>query len=412
MPLRTAFAWLAAFVIMVTQGCGGGSGSSGSSDAVRTICAPAPTNSTSIDLSGVTVQQLDDDKRWVASLMTQNYLWPNDTPAVNAQDSAYSNASAPYDSLKAYFQALLSPLVISSGRKKDRYSYVSTVRATAAYYEGNSVTGLGLEWGKVADPGIFRLRYIEPDSAAARTSGLQRGDTLVKVQGVTWTEAGATSQARQLWNGGINPSTACRTTLEVRRNGESLTLAVDSAPYIPQSVPLTRILIDKNKQAVGYVHFTDYTAPAEAALIEAINRFKAAKVSDVVVDMRYNGGGYLYVANALASMLSIPATTNNKVFYSAQYGPNSGRSQDNKNFAAQACIMSSDYTCTRSDDLPHLGLARVYVLTTGSTCSASEAVINGLRGVDVQVITLGQKTCGKPYGFQSNTHNGIAYFPI
>jgi hypothetical protein len=62
--------------------------------------------------------------------------------------------------------------------------------------------------------------------------------------------------------------------------------------------------------------------------------------------------------------------------------------------------------------LPNLGLNRVFVLATAGTCSASESVINGLRGVDVEVIVLGSSTCGKPYGFTARDNCGLSYFPV
>src|SRR6185295_10452408 len=55
---------------------------------------------------------------------------------------------------------------------------------------------------------------------------------------------------------------------------------------------------------------------------------------------------------------------------------------------------------------------RVFVLTSGRTCSASESIINSLRGIDVQVIRVGDTTCGKPYGFRQKNNCGLAYFPI
>src|SRR6185295_9132799 len=69
-------------------------------------------------------------------------------------------------------------------------------------------------------------------------------------------------------------------------------------------------------------------------------------------------------------------------------------------------------TSTANAALPTLDLSRVYVLTTSETCSASEAVINGLRGVDLDVRQIGGGTCGKPYGFAAQDNCGISYFPI
>ena len=62
--------------------------------------------------------------------------------------------------------------------------------------------------------------------------------------------------------------------------------------------------------------------------------------------------------------------------------------------------------------LPTLNLPRVYVLTGGTTCSASESIINGLRGVNVEVIQIGSTTCGKPYGFYPRDNCSTTYFTI
>jgi carboxyl-terminal processing protease len=62
--------------------------------------------------------------------------------------------------------------------------------------------------------------------------------------------------------------------------------------------------------------------------------------------------------------------------------------------------------------LPALNLSRVFVLTGSSTCSASEAIINGLRGIDINVIQIGSITCGKPYGFYGTDNCGNTYFTI
>jgi hypothetical protein len=62
--------------------------------------------------------------------------------------------------------------------------------------------------------------------------------------------------------------------------------------------------------------------------------------------------------------------------------------------------------------LPTLGLSRVIVITGADTCSASESVINSLRGVGVEVIQIGSQTCGKPYGFYPQDNCGTTYFSI
>src|SRR5256885_15470283 len=66
----------------------------------------------------------------------------------------------------------------------------------------------------------------------------------------------------------------------------------------------------------------------------------------------------------------------------------------------------------RSTLFPYTTLFRSFVLTTAATCSASEAVMNGLAGVGVQVIQIGSTTCGKPYGFYPEDNCGTTYFSV
>ena len=70
------------------------------------------------------------------------------------------------------------------------------------------------------------------------------------------------------------------------------------------------------------------------------------------------------------------------------------------------------FNVPRGTALPTLDLPRVYVITGANTCSASESIINGLRGVDVEVIQVGTSTCGKPYGFYPTDNCGTTYFTV
>ncbi len=70
------------------------------------------------------------------------------------------------------------------------------------------------------------------------------------------------------------------------------------------------------------------------------------------------------------------------------------------------------FSSTAGQALPFLALPRVFVLTTGSTCSASESIINSLQGVNVQVVQIGSTTCGKPYGFYPTDNCAVTYFSI
>jgi len=163
---------------------------------------------------------------------------------------------------------------------------------------------------------------------------------------------------------------------------------------------------------VGYILFNDHILASEAMLIDAINQLQQAGVTELVLDIRYNGGGYLAIASELAYMIAGPATTGKtfeKLSFNDKYptiDPVTGQPLTPTPFLTKASFIQ------RSAPLPSLGLSRVFVLTGPGTCSASESIINGLLGVDVQVIQIGSPTCGKPYGFYPADNCGTTYFSI
>jgi hypothetical protein len=166
---------------------------------------------------------------------------------------------------------------------------------------------------------------------------------------------------------------------------------------------------------VGYLLFNNQLAQAETQLVSAINTLKSAAVTDLVLDMRYNGGGYLDIASELAYMIAGPQPTAGQTFELIQFNAKHP-STDPVTGAAIAPTefhtMTLGLSATRGQPLPSLNLMKVYVLTTSGTCSASEAVMNSLQGVGVQVIQVGTTTCGKPYGFYPADNCGTTYFSI
>jgi C-terminal processing protease CtpA/Prc len=133
--------------------------------------------------------------------------------------------------------------------------------------------------------------------------------------------------------------------------------------------------------------------------------FKQQGVSEVVLDLRYNGGGYLFIAQEVASMLG-GAAVQGRVFEKLLFN---NKHPEKTNNPDNTYLFSS--LARNGAALPQLGLTRVFVLTSSNTCSASEAIINGLAPF-VEVIRIGTTTCGKPYGFVQANHDQQAYFAI
>lgn len=177
------------------------------------------------------------------------------------------------------------------------------------------------------------------------------------------------------------------------------------------AVPVAKVVTSTGGRRVGYIQFNDHEAGAQDDLITAFRQVRDAGAQDLVLDLRFNSGGFLYIAQTAASLIAGPAV-DGQVFERLQYNDKRGAETEARTLRFGPNVQSGEAMYATGTELPRLGLPRVYVLTSRTTCSASESIINGLRGVDVQVVLVGDTTCGKPYGFQQRNNCEWAFFPI
>jgi hypothetical protein len=243
-----------------------------------------------------------------------------------------------------------------------------------------------------------------------------RGDQVLAVDGVDAVSPRSQAEADKVL-AGLSPAAAGEThvfTVSSPRRATTLTVTLQSANVTIVPVQDVRVL-DTATGPVGYLLFTDHIATAEQALFDAFTTFSNAHVTDLVVDIRYNGGGYLAIAGEVAYMIagSVPTAgqTFERVTFNAKHpsvDPVTGDSLTPYPFPTTTLGLSVQ----PGRPLPTLNLPRVFVLTGSTTCSASESIINSLRGVSVEVIQIGSTTCGKPYGFYPADNCGTTYFTI
>ncbi len=403
---------------VILAGCGGGGGGGGASTATVAASADAQHCSASNPfrfdaVAATSAGDLATEKRWLRAYMDAAYLWYREIPAVDAAAPAFSSDTAGgfYPSIDNYFAALKTPQFTASGRAKDEFSFTYPTRLWRQLSQSGIALGYGIEWTLQSrtPPRNIRIAYIEPGSVAAN-AGLRRGDTLVSVNGVSADDG--TDAGVDLLNEALFPSAVGTYGFSFSRSGAPLAVQVFTAGLVVKQPVLQTQVLDVGGQRVGYIVFNDHVVPSEAQLIAAVQTLASAAVSDLVLDLRYNGGGYLYIASELAYMIAGPARTAGKAFERLRY--NDKRSAENitEPFRSVSCLLNASFNCTSVQPLPTLDLGRVYVLTSGSTCSASESLVNSLRGVDVDVQLIGGRTCGKPYGFTARDNCGISYFPI
>lgn len=407
------------FGALLLAGCGGGGGSS----ATNTVAQQPPLSSGSSDAfasywnmcaaprSGVDAQgkafpdkqgTLMDELRFLRGWSDQYYLWYKEIPASNM--ASFTNALD-------YFKVLKTTALTASGQAKDKFHFTYPTAEWEALSNAGEDVGYGVTWSRNTGPNLPRTwlaTAVEPGSPGA-AAGIQRGDMLTMVDGVDFINSGDKASVDRI-NDGLFPDTAGEQhTLTVQRGAAVFTMPMTSAVVSAASVKNTQVF-DTPTGKVGYLTFDSHNAVAEQQLIDAFNQFKSAGVTDLVLDMRYNGGGLLYVASELAYMIAGPAG-NGKVFERPAYNDKVG-DQGAINFLSTAYGFPAPHPATAGAALPYLGLKRVTVITTPGTCSASEAVINGLRGIDVEVNLIGGQTCGKPYGFTPLPNCGTTYFSI
>ncbi|QJW85286.1 hypothetical protein HK414_23520 [Ramlibacter terrae] len=177
------------------------------------------------------------------------------------------------------------------------------------------------------------------------------------------------------------------------------------------AVPVTRVVRSPEGRRTGYIQFNDHESGAQDDLITTFRELRDGGVQDLVLDLRFNSGGFLYVALAAASMIAGPSAEG-KVFEQLRYNDKRNAETASSTLTFSSRLQFAETQYASGSRLPQLDLPRVYVLTSGQTCSASESIVNSLRGIDLQVVLVGDTTCGKPYGFRRRDNCGYAYFPI
>lgn len=359
---RPAGAFLAALGAAMLVACGGGG--TGSQVEGPASCA------------------VSDQKTWLADYMNDWYYWAPITPDVRA--SAYADTQSLFDA--ALFTG-------NATFPADRWSYTSSTSDYEQFFGDGESMGYGIFLAglEVADrPDLpLRVRFVEAGSPAA--GRVQRGDTVVSANGVPAAEM----IAAEAYDAFSPTAEGQPITLVLRRGGTEFSLVLNAAVYALTPVHDARVLTSPLGRRVGYLGLKDFISQARTPLDDAFASFRSAGVQDLVLDLRYNGGGLVSVAGELASYV-VGSTAVGQTFTTLRFNAAHADEDVSWNFAR----------ATQA-----LGLSRVYVLTGERTCSASELVVNGLRPF-VDVVQVGGTTCGKPVGFVPVDACGTTYSAV
>jgi hypothetical protein len=347
-----------------------------------------------------------DENNYLRSWTHQLYLWFDQVPDLDP--SQYTTVD--------YFPLLKTSAVTASGQPVDRFHFTYATSTWESLEDQGVQAGYGVDFDVIAaaPPRNITVAYVDPNATGPAATML-RGDVVQSIDGVDINADDAASVATL--NEGLQPTTVGEmhtfVVLDVGATSPR-TLVLTAANVTETPVP-TVTTLNSNGSTIGYILFNDHIATAESELINAFTTLQSQGVTDLVLDIRYNGGGLLDIASEVAYMIAGPTQTAGQTFelqqFNSQYpttNPVTGSTITPTLFHAT----SQGFSVTAGQALPALNLTRVFILTGTGTCSASESIINSLRGINVQVIEIGSTTCGKPYGFYPQDNCGTTYFSI
>lgn len=319
------------------------------------------------------------------------YLWNSQIPAdFNARSyadpAALMKAIQPF-SIEPGFGAPVDKW--SFAMKKTEWDQVS-----GGIGSGVSGTGEAGDFGLSVffrAEGDLRVRLVEPNSPAGQ-AGIKRGWRITQINGNSnITTAGSSSIVNNVY---YAASTAFVFT---RPDGTSLSKTLNAAHYAEKPVYMDTVY-QLGAQKTGYLVFNSFlgnTAQINAEFQRVFSKFAAMQVTDLVVDLRYNGGGYVSLAEKLANYL-VPYGNNGGLMMKQTY--NSQNSQNNTN--------------SYINKTGGLQLSKIYFIVSRSTASASELLINSLKPyMDVRLLGP-TATHGKPVGFFPIPAGDWYVFPV
>jgi len=320
------------------------------------------------------------------------YFWKADVPSLDEfnykNQKELNNYLDNFNTPESLFESL-----IFDRKNTDKWSVIFDDFITLENLLNGISLHNGMEFGLVHvsnnNTDIFGyVRYVLPNSDAA-DKGVTRGMVFNSVNGTALTInnfrsllfSGATSYSIELATYITDGTVTSITPIQ--------SIALDKTELQENPIRLTNV-ITQGGHKIGYLMYNGFYSSFNQQLNNAILNLKNQGITDLVLDLRYNGGGSVLTSSYLASMITGQFTGE---IYSKEHWNDAVQNSLEKNNPA---LLVNNYVDIMNDDttINHLNLDKLYILTTGSTASASELVINSLNPY-ITVKTIGSKTVGK-----------------
>jgi len=370
--MKSKVAGMLAMVALLSACGGGGDGGGSGTFTVGTTTAGGGAGGGGCSLL--------ERQNWAAAQLREWYLFPELLPV--------SSNPAGYGTVDDYIDALTAT---ARSQRRDRYfTYLTSIREEDAYYNAGTSGGFGvrLSYDTVARR-VFVAESFE--GAPALAAGIDRGAEIVSIGTSTANLASVASiMAASGPNGvltALGPDTAgtARVLRVTGGGGGQRDVTVTKADYALTPISSrygVQILNDGGRQ-VGYVNLRTFIGTADPALRDAFARFRAAGITQVIVDLRYNGGGAIVIAELFSDLLGGQRSTAD-VQSRTVFRPDKSSNDSIRYYGPQPQSIAA---------------TRIAFIGTGGTASASELVINAsIPYLGANAALIGTNTYGKPVG--------------
>ena len=369
--MRNRLTSLIAIAAMLS-GCGGGGGST----AGTTATIPAATAT----VAAAGTCSLRDRQNWAFAQLKEWYLFPETLPT--------TLDPAPFATVDAYIDALTAT---ARAQRRDRFfTYLTSIAAENAYYSSGSSAGFGFRL--TTDGAAARVLVAESfEDTPALAAGIDRGTEILAIGTTTANlrTVGAIIAAEGTAGvtNALGPSTAGTTrVLSVKdTSGATRTVTVAKADYAltPVSSRYGAKIISDGGRQVGYINLRTFISTADPALRTAFAQFKAAGITNLIIDLRYNGGGLVSIAELIGDLLGAARSTSDVLDYTT-FRTEKAANNETRTFQPQPQSIAP---------------TRIAFIGTAGTASASELTINAqIPYLHANAALIGTNSYGKPVG--------------
>lgn len=368
--MRRGFGGLLCAVAALSACSSGGGGSS--TGPVAAAPTPSPTSSS----NACSLRARQD---WALAQIREWYLFP-DTLPTNTDPTPYATVEAYIDALTANARAL----------RRDRFfTYLTSIAGENAFFSSGASAGFGIRLA--TDSAVGRVFVTEAfEGAPALAAGIDRGTEILAIGTTTanlrTVSAIIASEGAAGVTNALGPNTAGTTRLlRVADTSGTRDLTIAKADYAltPVSERYGAKVIDDGGRKVGYVNLRTFISTADPALRSAFATFRAQGVTDIIIDLRYNGGGLVSTAELIGDLLGAARSTSSVQSYTT-FRPEKSANNVTRLFRPETNAIAPTH---------------IAFIGTGASASASELVINAqIPYYHGNAALIGTNTYGKPVG--------------